>query len=154
MRQKRASAGMSAEAFQAAFSTDGLAAPTNLKGEIDPTNQDLVITGIVENVTGQQKQYWHLLAEVYNAQNEVLIQARMANGKQLYTQRDFNVMAKRGMDIEAFRRSVAQTPQKPIPPRSSAGFEIRIVEPPVGIANFNVVVKPFEISLIEELREQ
>jgi hypothetical protein len=150
MVQKRAPAGMSNAALQAAFSTDGLAV-TNLKGEIDPTNQDLVITGVVENATDRQKQYWHLQAEVYNAQNEVMVQARMANGKQLYARRDFDVMAKRGMDVEWFRKSVAQTPQKPVPPRGSAGFEIRIIEPPVGIASFNVALKPFEQRLLDEL---
>ncbi|MEK6697929.1 MAG: zinc-ribbon domain-containing protein [Nitrospirota bacterium] len=122
-------------------STEGLKI-INPSGYMD-TNGDLVITGTVENAADKEKPVWYLVAEVYDARNTVIIKARMMNGKQLYTQRDYDILVKRGSDVQDLKaKSRERGPA--LPPKGMMNFEIRIMEPPVGIATFNAMLRQFD----------
>ncbi len=126
---------------------------TNPSGVIDPVTQDLVITGTITNSTDKPRPAWLVVAEVYDAQNTVLIKAKLLNGKQLYTKRDLNILLKRGQNIEDIKRKM-QEQGTMLPPRGAANFELRIMEPPANIASFNVNPQPFDpVKLFKEIAE-
>jgi predicted Zn finger-like uncharacterized protein len=123
----------------------------NSSGTVEPLKQDLIISGIIENKTDKPKDGWCVLAEVYDAQGTVLIRSKNVNGKQLYTSRDFEIMARRGENIESIKAKQLQEPGRTIPARGSVNFEIRIMEPPSGIASFNPILQPFDpVQLFKE----
>jgi predicted Zn finger-like uncharacterized protein len=122
-------------------STEGLKI-INPSGYMD-TNGDLVITGTVENTADKEKPLWYLVAEVNDARNTVIVKARMLNGKQLYTQRDYDILVKRGADVQDLKaKSRERGPA--LPPKGMMNFEIRVMEPPVGIATFNTLLRQFD----------
>ena len=140
------------EAFKTVTSPEGLLI-TSAAGAIDPANQDLVITGAIENTTDKPRPAWYVVAEVYDAQNTVLIRAKMLSGKQIYTRRDYDILAKRGLNIQELKMKM-QEPGTIIPAKSTVNFEIRIMEPPVGIASFNATLQPFDpVQLFKEILE-
>ena len=126
---------------------------TNPSGAIDPVTQDLVITGVIENSTDTQRPAWLVVAEVYDAQNNVLIKEKLLNGKQLYTKRDFDLLLKRGQNIEEIKKKM-QEQGTILPPKGTANFEIRIMDAPPGIASFNITPQPFDpVQLFKEIAE-
>lgn len=127
----------------------------NIAGTIDPVTQDLVITGAVENTTDKPKPAWYIVAEVYDAQGNVLIKAKLLNGKQLYTRRDYEIMMRRGVNILEFKQKIVQGPGLVIMEKGTAGFELRIMEPPIGVASLNALLQPFNpIELSKEMAEE
>ncbi len=127
----------------------------NPTGTIDPVSQDLIVSGTVENSTDKPKPAWLVLVEVYDAQGTVLTKARLVNGKQLYTLRDYEIMAKRGENVQDIKMKQLQNQGVPVPALSSVNFEIRIMEPPVGIASFNATLQPFDpVQLLKELSKE
>ncbi len=140
------------EAVKTATSPEGLVIQ-NASGAIDPGSKDLVITGVIENTTDKPRPAWYVVAEVYDAQNTVLFRAKMLSGKQIYTRRDYDVLIKRGQNIQQLKMRM-QEPGTIIPPKSTVNFEIRIMEPPVGIASFNATLQPFDpVQLFKEIVE-
>jgi hypothetical protein len=134
-------------------STEGLRMTNPPSGYID-TNGDLVITGIVENTTDKEKPVWYLVADVFDAQNNVLTRAKMLNGKQLYMDRDYDILAKRGADIQGLKANL-QERGAPIPPKGIVNFEIRVMEPPIGIATFNATLQKFDpLQMMKEAAEE
>lgn len=124
----------------------------NIAGTIDPVTQDLIITGAVENTTDKPKAAWYIVAEVYDAQGNVLIKGKLLNGKQLYFRRDYDIMMRRGVNILELKQKIVQEPGVIITGNGSAGFELHIMEPPVGIASFNALLQPFNpIELSKEM---
>ena len=92
--------------------------------------------------------------DVYDAQNNVLTRAKMLNGKQLYLDRDYDILAKRGADIQGLKASL-QERGAPIPPKGIVNFEIRVMEPPIGIATFNATLQAFDpLQLMKEAAEE
>jgi hypothetical protein len=140
------------DAVKAVTSPEGLLIK-NAAGAIDPVNQDLIITGVIENTTDNPRPAWYVVAEVYDAQNTVLVRAKMLSGKQIYTRRDYDLLVKRGQNIQELKMKM-QEPGTIIPPKSTVNFEIRIIEPPVGIASFNATLQPFDpVQLFKEIVE-
>jgi len=140
------------EVIKAVTSPEGLLI-TSASGAIDTGNQDLVITGVIENTTDKPRPAWYVVADVYDAQNTVLVQAKMLSGKQIYTRRDYDILVRRGHNIQELKMKM-QEPGTIIPPKSTVNFEIRIMEPPVGIASFNATLQPFDpVQLFKELVE-
>ena len=140
------------DAAKAVTSPEGLQI-TNASGSIDPVTQDLVITGSVENITDKPRPAWYIVAEVYDAQNTVLIRAKMLSGKQIYTRRDYDILVKRGQNMQDLKKKMLEQGVI-IPPKSMVNFEIRIMEPPVGIASFNATLQPFDpVQLFKEIAE-
>jgi hypothetical protein len=140
------------DAAKAVTSPGGLLV-TNSAGVIDPVNQDLVITGVVENTTDKPRPAWYVVVDVYDAQNTVLVRAKLLSGKQIYTRRDYDILARRGRNIQELKMKM-QEQGTIIPPKSTVNFEIRIMEPPVGIASFNATLQPFDpVQLFKEIAE-
>jgi len=151
--QMRSTAEKVTDALHSMTSTEGLRMTNTPSGYID-TNGDLVITGIVENTTDKEKPVWYLVADVFDAQNNVLTRAKMLNGKQLYLDRDYDILAKRGADIQGLKASL-QERGAPIPPKGIVNFEIRVMEPPIGIATFNATLQAFDpLQLMKEAAEE
>jgi hypothetical protein len=140
--------------FKDMTSTEGLRMVNTPSGYID-TNGDLVITGVVENTTDKEKPVWYLVAEVFDAQGKVLIQAKSLNGKQLYTPRDYDILAKRGVNVQDLKAKNIQERGAPLLPKGVANFEIRVMEPPVGIATFNATLQQFDpLQMMKEAAEE
>jgi len=137
----------SEKATATALKSPELIAPVGLQvslasGAMDPSG-DLIISGSVENEVDKENPAWHAVAEVYDAQGTVLIQARILNGLQLYTQRDYDILARRGVNIQELKIK-SREPGVKVPANGAVNFEIHILEPPAGIASFNVLLKPFD----------
>jgi len=137
----------SEKAIATALKSPELIAPVGLQvsrasGAMDPSG-DLIISGTIENAVDKENPAWHAVAEVYDAQGAVLIQARILNGLQLYTQRDYDILARRGVNVQELKLK-SREPGVKIPANGAVNFEIHILEPPAGIASFNVLLKPFD----------
>jgi phage FluMu protein Com len=140
------------ETAQETSSIEGLRI-SNVAGSMD-ANGDLVITGVVENTLDQEKTAWYVVVEVYDAQGTVLNKIRLLNGKQLYTRRDYEILAKRGVNIQDLKAKTLQEQGVVILPKSSVTFEMRYVQPPIGIASFNATLQPFDpVRLFKEIAE-
>ncbi len=113
---------------------------------------DLVITGNVQNATDKERVVWYLEADVYDAQGAVLVQAGMMNGKQLYIQRDYDVLAKRGVNVDEFKVKNLQETGTTIAPHGTAHFEFRILEPPAGTSSFLVTVRQVDpVKMMQDM---
>ncbi len=124
-------------------------------GAIDPATGDLVITGVIENITDKPRPAWYVVAEVYDAQGVVLTRGKSLSGKQLYARRDYEIMAKRGMNIQELKQKSLQEQGSVIPPKGTASFEMRIMEPPVGVASFNATLQSFDpVQLFKEMVDE
>lgn len=138
------------DAVSVMVSTEGLHI-VNPAGAPD-ANGDLLITGVVENSLDVARPAWYVVIDVYNAEGVVLTKLRSLNGKQLYTKRDFELLVKRGTDIQYLKAKIRQEPGVVIPPKGSVSFEVRYVQPPVGVASFNATLQPFDpVRLFNEI---
>lgn len=120
---------------------------TRAAGNMD-VNGDLTITGVVENTADKDCPAWYVVADVYDAQGTTLIQARLLNGIQLYTQRDFDFMSQRGVNVQELKAKSLQEPGVIIPARGVVNFEIHIMEPPAGSVSFNALLQSFDPVLV------
>jgi hypothetical protein len=76
----------------------------------------------------------------------------MWNGKQLYTMRDYEVLAKRGVDVQELQAKNLHGPGVVIPPKGTVHFEIRFMELSNNIASFNATLQPFDpVRLYKEI---
>ena len=116
---------------------------TSVSGSVD-ANQDYLISGSIENTTNEERPDWYLVIEVYDARGTVLDSARMWNGKQLYTKRDYEVLAKREVNVQELKEKNLHEPGVVIPPKGTVHFEIRFMEWPANIASFNATLQPFD----------
>lgn len=140
-------------AVQEIVSPEGLQVG-NLSGYID-MNGDLVITGVVENTTDKAKPVWYLVAEVYDARGNVLTKAKMLSGRQIYSMKDYEIMSRRGVNVQEFKMKNMQEKGVPLPPHSVMNFEIRVMEPPVGITTFLVIPQAFDpVQVLKEAAEE
>lgn len=115
-------------------------------------NGDLLVTGVLENATEKEITAWYVVVEVYDAQGAVLTRMRLLNGKQIYSRLDFDILAKRGMNVQELKAKYLQEKGVVIPPKGAVNFELRSVQPPTGIANFNALVLPFDpVQLYKEI---
>jgi zinc-ribbon domain len=126
---------------------------TNVTGSFDTTG-DLIITGVVENSLDQERTAWYMTVDINNAQGAVLNTIRVLNNKQIYTRRDYEIFAKRGMNVQDLKAKNVQEQGVPIPPKGSVTFEVRYVQPPAGVASFNATLQPFDpVHLFKEIAE-
>jgi len=116
---------------------------TSVSGSVD-ANQDFLVSGVIENTTNQERSDWYLVIDVYDARGTVLDTARMWNGKQLYTKRDYEVLAKREVNVQELKEKNLHEPGVVIPPKGTVRFEIRFMEWPASIASFNATLQPFD----------
>ena len=134
-------------------SIDGLQI-VNPSGSVEP-NGDLLITGSVENLTDKERSEWYVIVDVYDAKGNVLNKIRLLNGKQLYSRVDYDILAKRGVNVAELKSKILQNQGVVIPAKGSVSFEMRYIQPPIGMASFNAVLQPFDpIRLRKEIAEE
>jgi len=114
----------------------------NIAGAMEASG-DLLITGMVENSLDKARTTWNVIADIYDAKGVVLAKVGLLNGRQHYTQRDYDILAKRGVNVQELKAKRVQEKGVVIPPKGSVPFEIRCLQPPVGIANLNAVLQPY-----------
>ncbi len=124
------------------ISTEGLRI-VNAAGVLDP-NTDLVISGVIENSTDKPQPAWLVVVDVYDAKGTEISKIKLLNGKQLYSRRDYDILAKRGVPVQELKAKAVQGQGAIIPPRDKVTFEIRYLEPPADIASFNATLQPFD----------
>ena len=138
------------EVFKGMISPEGLRI-ASVSRSVDE-NHDFLIGGEIENTTNKEWPDWYVVVDVYGAQGKVLDSARMWNGKQLYTTRDYEVLAKRGVDVEQLRAKNLYEPGVVIPPKGTVHFEMRFMEVSNNISGFNATLRPFDpVRLYKEL---
>ena len=126
----------------------------NPAGAMD-ANGDLLVTGIIENAADKERSDWYVVLEVYDAQGVVLSKLRLLNGNQIYSQRDYDILAKRGANVPELKAKILQGKGLVIPPKGKVNFEARYVQPTPGIASFIAQVVPFDrVQLNKEIAEE
>ena len=126
----------------------------NPSGSVEP-NGDLMITGSIENLTDKERSGWYVVVDVYDAKGGVLNKIRLLNGKQIYSQADYDVLSKRGVNVVELKAKTLQNQGVVIPAKGSVPFEMRYIQPPVGIASFNATLQPFDpIRLFKEIEQE
>jgi predicted Zn finger-like uncharacterized protein len=105
---------------------------------------DLVISGDIVNTTEVERPAWLVVADVFDGAGALLGRARMLNGIELYTRRDYEVLTKRGINILELKARNLQEQRSTILPNGTAHFEITIIEPPAGIVKFDASLQPFD----------
>jgi predicted Zn finger-like uncharacterized protein len=138
-------------AFQDMTSAEGLQV-TNSLASWDPATGDLVLNVTLENTRDAEKKPWYLVAEVYDASGKVLTTAKMLTGKQLYTQRDYEIMGRRGVNVQNFRMDQIKQMETPLAAHGVINVEMRVMEPPAGVSSFVATFQPFD--LMKMIKEQ
>jgi predicted Zn finger-like uncharacterized protein len=122
---------------------------SNAHGYFDPATGDLIVSGSIQNTTDQPKLGWYLVTEVRDAKENVLTTVKMMNGIQLYTDRERELLAKRGKKTEDMQKMNAFQ-NGMIPARGSINFEVRVMNPPAGSAGFLPTLRAFDPSTLGE----
>jgi hypothetical protein len=118
-------------------------------------NGDLLINGVIQNTAEKEITAWYVVTEVYNAQGVVLSKIRLLNGKQIFSRRDYDILANRGMNVQELKAKNLQDKGVIIPPKGKVNFEMRYLLPTAGIASFIVQVLPFDpVQLQKEITEE
>ena len=142
------------EAQKSTLLPDGLRI-INPTGAMDGASGDLIIAGVVENTTDKPKPAWYVVIDVYDAQNSIIAKVKVLNGKQIHTRRDYDILSKRGINVKELIQKSLQDQGTVVPANGNAGFEIRLMEPPVGVASFNATLQPFNpVQLFKEIAEE
>jgi predicted Zn finger-like uncharacterized protein len=150
---KRSSAPPAREPATNIALTEGLHV-SNASGSLEP-NGDLLISGSVENSSDREQAAWYIVVDVFDANGRVMNKLKLLNGKQLYTRSDYETLTKRGMNVQELKTRALQQQGVVIPPKGSAPFEIRYLQPPVGVASFNASLQPFDPErLYKEIAEE
>ena len=132
------------------FTPEGLAIVDPV-AYVDPEKGDLVITGTVRNSLDRTKPGWYLVIDVTDGSQKVVATVRMVNGVQLYTKRDYGILAKRGVNADEILASGAKAVRSAVvPAKGNVVFEARLYEPPAGIAGFLPVLKTFDPEAVHE----
>ena len=106
-------------------------------------NGDLLVTGVIENAADKESDAWYLVLEVYDAQGAVLSKIRLLNGNQIYNQRDYDILAKRGANVQELKAKILQGKGLVIPPKGRVNFEMRYLQPPARICELRCAGRPF-----------
>lgn len=142
------------KAFQEMASPEGLQVTSSM-ASWDQTTGDLVLNVTIENTGDSEKKAWYLVSEVNDASGNILATAKMLSGKQLYSQRDYEIMGRRGVNIQVFRAEQMKQEDTPVPPHAVINVEMRVMEPPQGVASFVASFRPFDpLKILQEQMEE
>ena len=84
-----------------------------------------------------------LVTEVRDAKESVLTTVKMQNGVQLYSDKDLELLTKRGVKPEELQ-NLTRMREGPIPARGTVNFELRVMNPPSGSAGVLPALKAFD----------
>jgi hypothetical protein len=103
----------------------------------------------------KERTAWYVVTEIYNAQGVVLSKIRLLNGKQIYSPSDYDILARRGVNIQELKAKNLQDKGVVIPPKGTVNFEVRCLQPPAGIASFVAQAQSFDpVQLQKEIAEE
>ncbi|HEY6010737.1 MAG TPA: hypothetical protein VIX18_04630, partial [Nitrospirota bacterium] len=125
-----------------ASSTEGLQI-VSATGAMDPSG-DLLINSVIENSLSVERTAWYVVVDILGTQGALLSRIRVVNGKQLFTQRDYDIMASRGVNVQELKAKNLEDQGMVVPPHESVSFEIRYIKPQGGIGSFNATVQPYD----------
>jgi predicted Zn finger-like uncharacterized protein len=114
------------------------------------TNGDLLISGTVVNTTNKPQDAWLVVVDVFDAKGGVLKKIRLFKGKQLYTKNDYDVLQKRGVNIQELKTRLLSNQGTVIPQNGRVNIELRYLQPPIGIASFNATLQPYDPIRLEK----
>lgn len=137
--------------FQDMSSAEGLQV-TNSLSSWDSATGDLVLNVTIENRGDAEKRQWYLVAKVNDASGNVLSTVKMLTGKQLFTQRDYEIMGRRGVNVQNLQMEHMKQKLTPLAAHGTMDVEMRVMEPPADVASFEASFLPFD--LLKILREQ
>lgn len=121
--------------------------------ELRNAEGDLVISGLVENLTEDDKTGWYLMAELVDNEDRVISKARLINGAQSYTARDFKIYHERGKRVSPERLLKPDT-DVIIKPGESVSFEVVFLNPPREYKECKLTMKDLDLNAMQEyLRE-
>ncbi len=144
----RSSARPQQTASEAVVSPEGLRV-INPSGSIE-ANGDLLVSGSVENTTDKPQPVWLIAVDVYDARGAVIRNIKLLNGRQLFTRMDYDVLAKRGVNVEELKTKTLHDRGVVIPPKGTIPFEAHYLQPPIGIASFNATLQPVDPAKVLE----
>ncbi len=123
-------------------------------GSMEP-NGDLLIAGEIENATDREQRAWYIVVDVFDASGTVINKLRLVNGKQFFTRNDYDIMARRGMNVKELKAQALAQQGAVIPPKGKVPFEIRYLQPPIGVASFNTTLQPFDpIRMYKDMADE
>ncbi len=126
----------------------------NASGSLE-SDGDLLISGVVENTTDKEKNAWYIVVDIFDANGAVMNKIRLLNGKQLFTRNDYEILASRGVNVQELKAKTLQDQGVVVPPKGKVAFEIRYLQPPIGVASFNASLHPFDpVRLYKEIAEE
>jgi DNA-directed RNA polymerase subunit M/transcription elongation factor TFIIS len=126
---------------------------TNVTNSKD-SQGDLLIIGTVQNSSDKVKNAWYVVIDVYNAQGAEIDKLRLLNGKQLYSRRDYEILAKRGVNVQELKAKNLEEQGVLIPAQGSIEFTIRYVQPPDSVAGLKPALQTFDpVRLFREIAE-
>jgi hypothetical protein len=125
----------------------------NAHGYFDPATGDLVVTGSVQNSTDKPKAGWYLVTEVRDAGETVLATVKMLNGIQRYTDKEREILIKRGVKAEDLKKMSAFRDGM-VPARGSVNFEMRIMNPPAGSAGFLPALRALDLATLGDVVQE
>lgn len=127
---------------------------TNAAGVVE-NNGDLLITGVVENTLDKEKRTWYIVVAVYDAQGNILTKIGLLNGRQIHKRKDYDILSKRGVNVKELKAKSLHEQGTVIPSKGSVTFELRCLQPPVGIATFNATPQTVDpVQLNREIAEE
>ncbi len=140
---ERAAGEMQQQQFEADITPDGMTI-ANPQGYVDQTTGDLVITGAVQNTLDKPKDGWYLKVDVFDKDQKVLATIKMLNGVQLFDQRDFDLLAARGKNIDELKAGMVTALQSAtIRAKGNVRFEMHLMNPPQEATSFYPALMKF-----------
>lgn len=136
----------SVQRFQQKIAPDGLSV-VDAKAYLDPESGDLVITGTVKNALARPKAGWAIDLDIYGGDEKIVGTVSLANGIQLFSERDWGILRKRGKDVETLRAQMLLALQSgEIPAKGNVPFEAHMMEPPQGVTGFLPRLRMFDLA--------
>jgi hypothetical protein len=93
------------------------------------------------------------VTEVRDAGETVLATVKMLNGMQRYTDKEREILIKRGAKAEDLQKMSAFR-EGMVPARGSVNFELRIMNPPAGSAGFLPVLRAFDLATLGDVTQE
>jgi hypothetical protein len=113
-------------------------------------NGDLLITGTVVNETDKPQDAWMVVVDAFDASGGVIKKMRVFKGKQLYSKSDYDILQKRGVNIQELKSQIHGNPGIIIPPKGSVNYEVRYLQSPPSIANLQAILQPYDPVRLEK----
>lgn len=114
---------------------------------------DLIVTGSVENPTEDQKSGWYAVAELLNYNGDVIQTARVLNGTQSYSLKDIKTLKARDKNMKP-EDLISPGKDIVIEPGGSVPLRIVFFEPPDTYEECRITLKDLDFNSMQELMHE